>query len=112
MQGAASYVGGARAGKAQSASMQALRDEMLTSRRSTTLHILFGIVATLVTILVNCIAVTYFVGTSRWCKEVVLAYGLELEYLVRSMKLKRSCFAWSMLGAFPALGRAALEARE
>src|SRR5688572_4899860 len=39
-----------------------------TMRRRFQPHVWLGIVAALVTILVNCISVTYFIGTSRWCR--------------------------------------------
>lgn len=42
-----------------------------------TVHRLSGVLAALVVVLVNSMAVTYFVGTSRWVREVVETYGLE-----------------------------------
>src|SRR5436305_10372787 len=35
------------------------------------IHKMFGLASALCVVLVNSIVVTYFVGTSRWCKEVV-----------------------------------------
>ena len=67
-------------------------------RRRATRHILIAIVASLVAVLVNSISVTYFIGTSRWCKEVVDAYQLDPELAVRSASLKRRTFPWSLMG--------------
>ncbi len=39
--------------------------------RRATLHKMLGIAAALITVLVNFITVSYFIGTSRWCLEVV-----------------------------------------
>ncbi|GIW93136.1 MAG: hypothetical protein KatS3mg110_1177 [Pirellulaceae bacterium] len=60
------------------------------------LHMLVGIAAALVAVLVNSISITYFVGTSRWCREVIEAYGLSDEFLRRSQRLKRRAFAWAV----------------
>lgn len=62
------------------------------------LHFLFGVLAALVTVLVNSINVTYFIGTARWCKEVADAYHLGDELPARSEKLKKQAFPWSVLG--------------
>ena len=49
----------------------------VTTQRWATVHRLSGVAAALVVLGVNSIAVTYFVGTSRWCREVTDAYQLE-----------------------------------
>lgn len=67
-------------------------------------HIWLGIMAALVTILVNCISVTYFIGTSRWCREVVEAYGLDDRLAQRSRALKRRSFPFAFLGMLTTLG--------
>ena len=63
-----------------------------------TLHMLLGAAAALVTLLVNSITVTYFIGTSRWCKEVCETYGLAPELAERSTRLKRNTFPWALAG--------------
>ena len=63
-----------------------------------TVHRLSGVLAALVVVLVNSMAVTYFIGTGRWCREVVEAYGLDGSYIERSRRLKRSAFPFAMLG--------------
>ena len=65
-----------------------------------TLHMMLGAAAALVTVLVNSITVTYFIGTSRWCKEVCDAYQLSPELAQRSTGLKRSTFPWALAGIF------------
>jgi hypothetical protein len=59
-------------------------------------HMLFGIGAALVVLLVNSIVVTYFIGTGRWCKEVVETYSLDRSLVSRSQKLKRQSFPWAV----------------
>jgi hypothetical protein len=63
-----------------------------------TLHMLLGSAAALVAVLVNSIAITYFIGTSRWCKEVCETYDLPRELAERSIRLKRSTFPWALAG--------------
>ena len=58
-------------------------------------HMLFGIGAALVVLLVNSIVVTYFIGTGRWCKEVVETYSLDRSFVSRSQALKRQTFPWA-----------------
>jgi uncharacterized membrane protein len=67
-------------------------------RSRMTLHMLLGAAAALITLLVNSITVTYFIGTSRWCKEVCETYGLSGELAERSTRLKRSAFPWALAG--------------
>ena len=55
-------------------------------------HRLMGVAAAIVVVLVNSIVVTYFIGTSRWCKEVVDTYSLDRELVRRSARLKRRTF--------------------
>jgi len=61
-------------------------------------HSLLGVGGALVTVLVNSISVTYFIGTSRWCREVVEAYRLPEDLAQRSTRLKRKTFPWSFIG--------------
>ena len=63
-----------------------------------TLHMLLGSAAALVTVLVNSITITYFIGTSRWCKEVCETYGIDPQLADRSTQLKRSAFPWALAG--------------
>ena len=67
-------------------------------REKSRIHMVLGIMAGLVAVLVNCISVTYFIGTSRWCKEVVDTYQLPVDLVKTSTKLKRQCFPWSLSG--------------
>ena len=59
-------------------------------------HVWLGIVATLVCLLVNCISVTYFIGTSRWCREVTEAYAMDPDLAEQSQALKRRTFPWAL----------------
>jgi hypothetical protein len=63
-----------------------------------TVHRLSGVLAALMVVLVNSMAVTYFIGTGRWCREVVETYGLDGSYIERSRRLKRSAFPFALMG--------------
>ena len=79
-------------------------------QRMAALHNVVGLLAALVTILVNSISVTYFIGTGRWCKEVVEAYGFDESFVERSRKLKRRSFPWALAGMTTVILVAALGA--
>jgi len=61
-------------------------------QRWATVHRLSGVAAAIALVLVNSIVVTYFVGTSRWCKEVSETYELEPTFVRRSTTIKRRTF--------------------
>jgi hypothetical protein len=63
-----------------------------------TLHMLLGSAASLLAILVCSITVTYFIGTSRWCKEVCDTYQIEGDLAERAARIKRSAFPWALAG--------------
>ncbi len=73
-------------------------------------HMMLGILAALVTVLVNSISVTYFIGTGRWCKEVSETYRLSSSFVERANGLKRRTFPWSLLGIVTTLAIATLGA--
>jgi hypothetical protein len=73
-----------------------------------TMHRLTGISAALAVVFVESVAVTYFVGTSRWCKEVVETYGFGREPVAASNRLKRKTFFWAVAGMLATVGIAAL----
>src|SRR4029079_14861459 len=77
-----------------------------------TIHRLTGVAAALMVVFVESVVVTYFIGTSRWCKEVVETYQLDRSAVVASNRLKRRTFPWALAGmlgvvAVIALGGAA-----
>lgn len=80
----------------------------LRSRASN--HKMFAIFTGIFTVLVNCIGVTYFIGTSRWCKEVVQTYSMSTSFVDESDKIKRRSFPWAVLGFFTVLGIIAMGA--
>jgi hypothetical protein len=86
---------------------QPLREEFMALART---HLLIGLGAALVVILVNSIAITYFIGTGRWCKEVVERYGLDRAFIARSAALKRRAFPWAVLSMVAIMTVAALGA--
>jgi hypothetical protein len=58
--------------------------------------------------LVESIVVTYFIGTSRWCKEVVETYHFGPEAVQQSNRLKRRTFPWALMGMLSVVGIIAL----
>jgi hypothetical protein len=73
-------------------------------------HRMFGVATALVVVLVNCIVVTYFIGTSRWCKEVAESYTLDPALVRRSVAIKRSAFPWAVAAMLAIVGVIALGA--
>lgn len=95
---------------AADARRMAAREQTLALKGRVVLHMLLGIAAALIAILVNSISVTYFVGTSRWCKEVVEAYHLDRELAAASQLLKRRTFPWAVGGMLTIIAIVALGA--
>lgn len=62
-----------------------------------TLHIWVGIVTALLTLLVNAVAITYFIGTARWCREVVETFDLDRNLAFESLQRKRRVFVLGFL---------------
>ena len=73
-------------------------------------HMLTGTAAALAVVFVHSIVVTYFVGTSRWCKEVTETYRLDPGPLRRSTLLKRRTFPWCVIGMLAVVAVGALGA--
>lgn len=78
------------------------------AQRLATVHRLSGIAAGVVVLLVNSVVITYFVGTSRWCKEVSETYRLDPVLVRRSSKLKRRTFPISVASMLIVVGITAL----
>lgn len=82
------------------------------TQRWATVHRLSGLAAALAVVFVHSVVITYFIGTGRWCKEVVEVYSLDRQWIRRSTALKRSTFPWALgamlvVVAIIALGAAA-----
>src|SRR3954452_7227372 len=73
-----------------------------------TFHRLTGVAAALSVVFVECIVVTYFIGTSRWCREVVETYQLDRSAVAESNRLKRRTFPWVLIGMLTVVGIVAL----
>lgn len=78
------------------------------TQRLATVHRLSGIAAGLSVLLVDSVVITYFVGTSRWCKEVSETYQLDSAYVLRSNRLKRSTFPQAVVSMLTVVGITAL----
>ena len=92
------------------ADADALRARLMAAKGYVRWHILFGILAAVATVLVQSVGVTYFIGTGRWCKEVVETYELDEDWVKRSNRTKRASFPWAMLGMSTVLAIAAFGA--
>jgi len=75
-----------------------------------TVHRLTGVAAALAVVFVESVIVTYFIGTSRWCKEVVETYGLDPSAVAASNRLKRRTFPWALGGMLTVVAVIALGA--
>jgi hypothetical protein len=73
-----------------------------------TKHRLCGIAAGLSVLLVESVVITYFVGTSRWTKEVAETYRLDAGFIARSARLKRRTFPIAVCGMLIVVGITAL----
>ena len=73
-----------------------------------TVHRLTGIIAALAVVFVESVVITYFIGTSRWCKEVVETYHLDPSAVRATNRLKRRTFPWALAGMLTVVGIIAL----
>ena len=88
-----------RAHESQNSTELTAADAAFVAARSwMSTHMLLGAAAALVAVLINSITIMYFIGTSRWCKEVCETYGIEGDLAERSTRLKRSTFPWALAG--------------
>ncbi|MCH7726835.1 MAG: hypothetical protein IH991_10190 [Planctomycetes bacterium] len=87
-----------------------LKNEAVPLFERLQLHRLLGILATLVTLLVNSISITYFIGTGRWCKEVVQTYSLDESFIEAVTQLKRKAFPWALTSILVTIGLVAIGA--
>jgi len=77
------------------AKTQALEAQIASLRgveRWKSVHFLSGLATAVIVMFVAGVAITYFVGTSRWCREVVDAYQLDPALARESARLKRRTF--------------------
>ena len=92
------------------AQLRKASENLKAPRNRMTLHFYLGVAACILVILVNCVTATYFIGTSRWCKEVGETYDLSNELQMRSTILKRRTFPWAFAGMLAMVGLALLGA--
>jgi hypothetical protein len=79
-------------------SMLAVSAKLTPIKKRHGIHFLLGVLSALVCVLVNGIAMTYFIGSSKWCSEVVDTYSLDLSYIRKSRTLKRRAYPWTISG--------------
>jgi hypothetical protein len=73
-------------------------------------HRIAGIASALLVVLLYSVGMTYFIGTSRWCREVVETYDLPAEWIQQANRIKRRAFPWSLGGMLWAVAMVALGA--
>ena len=88
--------------------LQSKRAELMDAVSRANWHMLTGVLAGIVVVLVNSVSVTYFIGTSRWCKEVVDTYSLDTQLTEQCAALKRRSFPWAVVGMCLVMGLFAL----
>jgi hypothetical protein len=64
------------------------------AQRMFTVHLIAGLSATLLTLLLHSLIFTYFIGTGRWVQEVVKSYGLPESLRSQSRGLKSRTFPY------------------
>jgi hypothetical protein len=81
----------------------------LTSEGSLYLtHFVIGLFSAVAVLLIHCLAITYFLGTGRWVKEVCLAYGLPDERWPRQTRdIKRGNTPFAILAMLVTIATAA-----
>ncbi len=92
----------AQASGDDSADIQAQHDAALSdfevSQGKSSWHMLMGTAALMMGLLVSCLSITYFVGTGRWCLEVIETYKLDPDYHDQSKRIKWRNNLWSLAG--------------
>jgi hypothetical protein len=73
-----------------------IQSQVASANRRKSVHLLLGVGSALTVVLVSSIAVTYFIGTSRWCREVIETFSLEPELIDRGQALKRRSFPFAL----------------
>ncbi|HET6884397.1 MAG TPA: hypothetical protein VFI31_29865 [Pirellulales bacterium] len=59
-------------------------------------HFMVGVGVGLAVVLVNSLVMTWFIGTSRWCKEVADTYSLDRDIVASSNRIKRGAFPYAL----------------
>jgi hypothetical protein len=71
-------------------------------------HFMLGVGVGIAVVLVNSLVMTYFIGTSRWCKEVVQTYSLDRGIIESSNQVKRRAFPYALANMLLIVGVSAL----
>lgn len=80
------------------------------AQRNFTLHLFGGLSASLITLLVHSLVLTYFIGTGRWVQEVVKAYRLPESMWSESRGLKMKALPFILLSILLVIATATLGA--
>jgi hypothetical protein len=80
------------------------------SRRVVRLHFIMGVTSALGVAFVNSLVATWFIGTGRWCREVVETYRMDGGLAAEAAQLKRRTFPWSLASMLLIVGVGALGA--
>ena len=74
------------------------------------IHLLAGLFTAVLTLVVHCMALTYFMGTGRWVQEVVAAYQLPDSLWGQARRLKQRTFPFVLGSILLIIGTTALGA--
>lgn len=89
--------------KEAKAALEVVNENYAPVKKRQSLHFLLGVFTAVICVLVNAISMTYFIGTTKWCNEVVDAYSLDPGFAHQSTRLKKSTFPWSLMGVLAIL---------
>ncbi|HZT82115.1 MAG TPA: hypothetical protein VFA26_17945 [Gemmataceae bacterium] len=70
-------------------------------------HYALGLISSLAVLFLHCLAITYFLGTGRWVKEVCLAYGLPDDLPRQTRDIKRGNTPYAILAMLLTIAAAA-----
>ena len=74
------------------------------------MHLIGGLFTVVFTLVVHCMAFTYFMGTGRWVEEVVAAYQLPDSLWTQARRLKQRTFPFVLGSILLIIGSAAMGA--
>lgn len=78
--------------------LEEIQAKAKTDAEALVTHRLFAIGTAIFVLFVNSMSITYFVGTSRWCREVGETYALDRAFAATAQSNKRRNFPFAVTG--------------
>jgi len=69
-------------------------------------HVAWGLAATMINLVARCVAIFYMLASGRAIKDLVAEYGLDVELVKRSKRIKRGVETLATLALIPVMGAA------